>query len=61
MDKAQARSRHRNKSKSYEITYIFVDFEKKERQKRIDDAYDYVFGQIEEDENYENGYELTNR
>lgn len=43
--------------KKLQVKYLFVDCEQSERRKRLDDAFDYIFNQIEEDENHENGHE----
>lgn len=47
MDKAQAQSRRKRGKQTYEISYIYTDFEKTERQKRIDDAFDFLFDEME--------------
>lgn len=39
-----------NSKKKLNIKYTFVDYEQMERQKRLDDAFDMLFDEIEADD-----------
>jgi uncharacterized membrane protein len=53
-----------NPNKKYQVKYVFVDFEEKERQKRLDDAFDYLFDELKvfetEHKNNKDEYEQQN-